>query len=183
MATTRYGYILSTEGSDPAVDRGAFAIEGFTASVISVGSLDEAYAAAQEFMAEDIDLIDFCGDFDAVKLAPIVEMAAGRVQISYADFFPEQLKMLDTIDMSKFAHIIMADGLEPDRHQVIINLPVCEMKIIGVGSVEAACEQVQLLTRDGFEFIELSSAFDTEKTKAVIEAAGGKAAIGSAGIA
>ena len=180
MSAYQYGYVVNLDGAK--MEKASFASADFSVSVIAVSTLEMAITAARKLVAEGVSHIDFCGDFDDEKLAALSKNLGSNVTIDAAKYYPEQLVKLDTINMDRFAHIVWGKGFDSIRDGTEINIPSCEMKVIGVSSLEEACDLAESLVDEGIEFIELSSAFGVDETNAVINAVDGKAAIGSAGL-
>jgi len=180
MALYQYGYIVNLDGA--AMERAAFSSAEYSVSAVAVSSMEMAILAAKELIAQGAVHIDFCGDFDDAKMRDIAEKAGGGVTLAAAKYYSEQLVKLDTINMDRFVHIVWGRGFDPARDGAEINLPSCEMKIIGVSSLEEACDVADTLVEQGIEFIELSFVFGVNETNAVINAVDSRAAIGSAGL-
>lgn len=77
--------------------------------------------------------------------------------------------------MARFAFIFI-DGTLETIETSLMNGGSDEM--VGVRSVEEACSEAVRLMNDGYDCIELCGAFGEEGAREVIEATGGKVAIG-----
>lgn len=79
----------------------------------------------------------------------------------------------------RFAFLIMAADHVPERDRASIETAACRSRIVGVSSLDEACEVARQLVSTGeVDRIELCGAFGPEGARRVSEALGGAASVG-----
>ncbi len=81
----------------------------------------------------------------------------------------------------QYAYIIKAPGYASDTQNAVLESDAFKSRIVGVGSVEEACEAAKALVDNNVTLIELCSGFKADDAKQVFDAAEGKAKVGYIG--
>ena len=71
-------------------DRDRAKINGSSAQIIGVTSLEEAVAAARALQLEGVGCIELCGAFGEAGARAIIEATGGKLPIGYVTHLPEQ---------------------------------------------------------------------------------------------
>ena len=78
----------------------------------------------------------------------------------------------------KFASIVLGKDYHPSENSAAFSNEYNDTTFIGVSSIDEACALVIRLADSGYECVELCGAFGEAGARKVMEAAGGKIAIG-----
>ncbi len=89
MALTRFGFIVT--GDNFVQYQGT---DAFTMKVVGVRDPSEGVEAAQEMVAEGIQLIELCGGFSPVWAGKIIEAIAYAVPVGVVAYGPESIDSL-----------------------------------------------------------------------------------------
>ena len=81
----------------------------------------------------------------------------------------------------QYGYIIKAPGYGKDSQAAVLESPEFKSNIVGVGSVEEACEAARTLVEESVTLIELCSGFKENDAKAVFDAVEGSAKVGYIG--
>lgn len=81
-------------------------------------------------------------------------------------------------ELGKFAFILCGPDYDPVRHRAAFKTPGGETLIVTVRNFSEAVETARDLVEHGVGAIELCGAFGPERCREIIEATGGRAAVG-----
>jgi hypothetical protein len=80
--------------------------------------------------------------------------------------------------LNNYAFIVMAPQYDPSRDRAVIESPEFTTTVVGVESLEAACEAASELASNGIQLIELCGAFDEESARVMANAIDGVVPVG-----
>lgn len=83
--------------------------------------------------------------------------------------------------LTKFGFIVTGRGLDPAKHRMVMRSDRFEMIAVGIDNPTAVLAVARALVDEGIELLELCGGFGPLWTARVIEAIGGKIAVGSVG--
>ena len=83
--------------------------------------------------------------------------------------------------LTKFGFIVTGRGLDPAKHRMVMQSDRFEMIAVGIDDPAAGPAVARALVDEGIELLELCGGFGPVWTARVIEAIGGKIAVGSVG--
>ena len=83
--------------------------------------------------------------------------------------------------LTKFGFIVTGRGLDPAKHRMVMQSDRFEMIAVGIDNPTAVPAVARALVDEGIELLELCGGFGPVWTARVIEAIGGKIAVGSVG--
>lgn len=83
--------------------------------------------------------------------------------------------------LTKFGFIVTGSGLDPAKHRMVMQSDRFEMIAVGIDDPAAGPAAARALVDEGIELLELCGGFGPVWTAQVIEAIGGKIAVGSVG--
>jgi hypothetical protein len=179
----KYGFILNAEGLDPEKYTGTFSSAAFSVKVCGVASLDAAVKTAEKMAEEGIKFIDLCGDYDQQKADRIQAAVKGRAEVAFAKYNKEEQSRLAGLNtLSEYGFIVIAEGLNPEKHRLVLTAPGCNTYVVGTESIGQAKAAADDLIKRGVHFIELCSGFDEALTGEIIKTANGRVPVGSAGL-
>ncbi len=81
----------------------------------------------------------------------------------------------------QYGYIIKAPGYKLDQNNAALESEAFKSNIIGVGSVEEACEAAKQLVEQKVALIELCSGFKADDAKTIFDAIDGAAKVGYIG--
>jgi hypothetical protein len=179
MGVYKYCFIFRDEGLSSETCNGSFASETFEVNVFGVDDRNEAIGIAKDAVAKGTKLIELCGDFDQNNADKIKSATENKADVRFVTFDPDEFKKFDDMESEEnYGFIIMADGFNPEKDH--LELADNSVKIIGVSTIEQACEKAKEIVDGGIDSIELCSAFDGEKASKVIAAIAGRVPVGYA---
>lgn len=97
MSLTRFGFLVTGAGLDPARDRTELRSEQFHMTVIGMSAAEDGPAAAAELVRDGVQLIELCGGFGPVHTAAIIAAIDHRVPVGSVAYGPEALAGLHRI--------------------------------------------------------------------------------------
>lgn len=178
----KYAFIEETEGASPETYSFTYENAESRSFVAGVNDMDMAGDLVKKLAQEGVELIDLCGAFDEERARRLRTAAEGKVEILHVNYFPQEQKKLDALEsFQEFGVVIVMDGVEETQNFELRN-DACNTYVRFTKDLDAAKAAAKELADQGVYFIELCSYFDEEKTKAIIEAVGGKVPVGSCGI-
>jgi hypothetical protein len=80
--------------------------------------------------------------------------------------------------LENYAFIVMAPHYDASRDRAVIESPEFRTTVVGVESLEEACEAASELASNGIQLIELCGAFDKESARAIANAIDGVVPVG-----
>ena len=178
----KYAFIEEAEGASPENYSFTYENSESCSFVAGVNDMDMAEELVKKLDQEGYELIDLCGAFDDERAQRRRKAVKGDMEILHVNYFPEEQKKLDALDSFKeFGVVIVMDGVE-DTQKFELRNEECNTYVRFTKDLEAAKAAAKELTDQGVYFIEICSYFDEEKTRAIIDAVGGKVPVGSCGI-
>lgn len=91
MALTRFGFIVTGSGLDPAVHRQVMRSGTFEMITVGVPRAEDAPPVAKELVDGGIELLELCGGFGPVGTARVLEAIAHRVPVGAVSYGPESI--------------------------------------------------------------------------------------------
>lgn len=177
-----YAFIMNSKSLTPEIYAGSIKSETFNACFYGVNSMKMAANTVQKLASEGFGHIDLCGDFDEAAAEEMQALAGEQTKISNMKYFPEELEKLESLDdMGKYGIIIIDNSFRPDIRNLVMKSDEFDTHIAAVKDLDHACHAAQILVSEGINFIELSSGFNADMTKIIIEKIGGKVPVGFAG--
>jgi hypothetical protein len=90
MTLQRFAMIIKGPGYDPAVHRAQMASAHFSTDVICVSTVEQAFACAQQLVANGVQLIELCGGFSAENALALELSIGGRVPVGLVQYSAAQ---------------------------------------------------------------------------------------------
>ncbi|MFZ5734827.1 MAG: DUF6506 family protein [Pseudomonadota bacterium] len=94
MALTRFGFVVTGAGLDPAIHRMTMASQAFTMTVIGVPHAAAGVAAAIDLRDSGHQLIELCGGFGPIWTGKIIEAVGPEIPVGSVSYGSESI---DTI--------------------------------------------------------------------------------------
>lgn len=94
MALTRFGFIVTGAGLNVAQHRSVMTSGQFEMIALGVANAHEGIAAAQQLVAENVQLIELCGGFGPQGTAAVIDAIAGAVPVGSVGYGPEATQAL-----------------------------------------------------------------------------------------
>lgn len=82
------------------------------------------------------------------------------------------------MQLRNYGFIVKAPQYLPSKHTAVLESPVFRTIVVGVDSLDAACEAAKALVAEGVQLIELCGGFDEQESRAVIAAIQGAVPVG-----
>ena len=82
--------------------------------------------------------------------------------------------------LTNYAFIVIGPGLTPEANTVVTSSPFFKATVVGVETIDRACDSAKELVKNGVQMIELCGGFDEEAVQRVIDAIGGQVPVGAA---
>lgn len=91
MALTKFGFIVTGNGLDPATHRMVMQSDRF--AMIAVGVSDPAAgpAVARALVDDGIELLELCGGFGPIWTARVIEAIEGKIAVGSVGYGPEAI--------------------------------------------------------------------------------------------
>src|SRR5688572_9455708 len=94
MALKRFGFIVTGAQLDPKKHRVVMESAAFSMTAVGVERAEQAVAAAQQLVAEGVQLIELCGGFGPVWTGKIIEAIDRKVPVGSVGYGPEATDQL-----------------------------------------------------------------------------------------
>jgi hypothetical protein len=91
MALTKFGFIVTGAGFDPAQHRMILRSPSFELIAVGVPAPAQALPVAQQLARDEVQLIELCGGFGPIWTSRVIEAVAGRVPIGAVGYGPESI--------------------------------------------------------------------------------------------
>jgi hypothetical protein len=179
---SKYALIMNVPGESPETYSALYNKDGNHELYVGTGNMEMATDLMKKLAKEGFDHINLCGDFDDGITNKFIEIGQGKIKISHASYFPEQLEKLNSLPSLKEYGFISLVGNVKNIVTLELKSEECNTHIMLVNNLEMACQAAIDLMEKGIAFIELCTWFDEEKTRAIIEYISGKVPVGSCGI-
>lgn len=83
------------------------------------------------------------------------------------------------MQLTNYAFIFIGPGLTPEANTVETSSPLFKATVVGVETVDQACDSAKHLVKNCAQMIELCGGFDEEAVQKVIHAIDGQVPVGS----
>lgn len=177
----KYAFIENVEGASPETYSFVYENAESYNMVAGTSSMEMTAELVKKLDKEGYDLIDMCGDFDDAAVAELSKLVTGKMEITHADYLPEQLAKIEALaSLKEYGIVIVMDGVE-ETEKFSLKNDACNTYVCFTKDLDAAKAAAKELVADGVYFLELCSYFDKEKTEEVIAAIGEKVPVGSCG--
>lgn len=97
MALTRFGFIVTGDGYDPATHRVTMASPQITTIMVGVAKPEQALPIAQAMVADGVQLIELCGGFGPIWTARVIEAIAGKIPVGSVGYGPESIDQMHAL--------------------------------------------------------------------------------------
>jgi predicted polyphosphate/ATP-dependent NAD kinase len=97
MALTKFGFLVTGNGFNPARDVQLMQTAQFTMIIIGCATAADGPAAARQLVAEGVQLIELCGGFGPIWTARIIDAIGDAVPIGAVAYGPETIDRLHAI--------------------------------------------------------------------------------------
>jgi len=179
----RFGLILNGSGLDPVNYKGSLTSSDFAAEVFGVSSEEDTLKAAEALASRGAAFINLCGDYNGDQAAALARHLNGAVKVSHVKYSPEESRKMEQLtDFSEYGFIVHGEGFHPHSHNLRLEAPGCNTRLVGAETMEEAEEAARKMVDDGISFIELCGAFSGEMTARIIQAVESRVPVGSAGL-
>lgn len=97
MALTRFGFIVTGKGLDPATHRIEMRSDAFVMIAVGVASPDQGVEVARGLVDDGAELIELCGGFGPVWTARVIAAIDGRAPVGGVGYGPEAIAGLHAL--------------------------------------------------------------------------------------
>jgi hypothetical protein len=97
MALTRFGFIVTGQGLDPAVHRMEMRSPHFTMIAVGVPHAAAAVPVAQALVAGGIELLELCGGFGPLGTAAVLAAIGQQVPVGSVAYGPESIDAMQRL--------------------------------------------------------------------------------------
>ncbi len=97
MALTRFGFIVTGSGLDPAVHRQVLCSPQFEMITIGVSQPEHGPQAALALLQEGVQLIELCGGFGPIGAAAVLAAVKGAVPVGSVGYGPESIDAMQRL--------------------------------------------------------------------------------------
>jgi hypothetical protein len=94
MALTRFGFIVTGQGLDPAVHRSVMQSPAFTMIAVGVARAEQGVEVAKQLVADGVQLLELCGGFGPVWTGKIIEAIGGAIPVGSVGYGPESIDQM-----------------------------------------------------------------------------------------
>ena len=91
MALSRFGFIVTGAGLQPALHHSVMRSAHFEMRTIGISSSTEGANAARLLLAEGVQLIELCGGFGPIGTAQVLAEVNGAVPVGAVAYGPESI--------------------------------------------------------------------------------------------
>ncbi|BCS97568.1 hypothetical protein DSLASN_32000 [Desulfoluna limicola] len=82
--------------------------------------------------------------------------------------------------LTNYAFMVIGPGLTPEANTIKTSSPLFKATVVGVETVDQACDAAKELVNNGVQMIELCGGFDGQAVQRVIDAIDGQVPVGAA---
>ena len=94
MALSKFGFIVTGPGLDPAQHRVTLRSQAFEMIAVGVSGPEQALDVARGMLAEDVQLIELCGGFGPIWTGRVIEALESRIPVGAVSYGPESIRAL-----------------------------------------------------------------------------------------
>ena len=91
MALTKFGFIVTGKGLDPAKHRLVMTSPSFEMIAVGIETPSQAPAVAKALLDEGVQLIELCGGFGPAGTAPVLDAVGGKIPVGSVGYGPESI--------------------------------------------------------------------------------------------
>lgn len=179
---SKFAHIINVPGESPETYSKSYESAGSFNLFVGSGDFEMAAGLVKQYADDGFGLINLCGDFNEELAKRFIEIGQGKLEVFYADYFPDELKKLESLPSLKEYGFICIDKSVEKIERLELLSKDCNTIVMLVKDLDMACHAANKLVENGIDFIELCSWFNKERTQAVIEAIDGKVPVGSCGL-
>lgn len=97
MALTRFGFIVTGNGYDPAEHRVTMSSPQITTIMVGVAKPEQAVPVARAMVADGVQLIELCGGFGPIWTARVIEAIGGAIPVGAVGYGPESIDQMHAL--------------------------------------------------------------------------------------
>jgi hypothetical protein len=97
MALSRFGFIVTGAGYEPATHRVTMASPLITTTMVGVSHPEQALPVARQMVADGVQLIELCGGFGPVWTAKVIAAIDGAVPVGSVGYGPESIDQMQKL--------------------------------------------------------------------------------------
>ncbi|ALL12956.1 DUF6506 family protein [Caulobacter henricii] len=97
MALTKFGFIVTGAGLEPAQHRLVMRSGAFEMITIGVEKASQGPVAAKRLVAEGIQLLELCGGFGPIWTAKVIEAIDGKIPVGSVAYGPESIDAMHAL--------------------------------------------------------------------------------------
>lgn len=91
MALSKFGFIVTGAGFEPAGQRVVLSTDVFEMIAVGVPVAADAVAVARQLASESVQLLELCGGFGPVWTAKVIEAVGPGVPVGSVGYGPESI--------------------------------------------------------------------------------------------
>jgi Family of unknown function (DUF6506) len=97
MALTRFGFIVTGAGLNPATHRSEMNSPAFTMIAVGVEKAEQGVAVAKQLVADGVQLIELCGGFGPLWTGKIIAAIGSAVPVGSVAYGPEAIDQMHAL--------------------------------------------------------------------------------------
>jgi Family of unknown function (DUF6506) len=174
-------------GANPALDRFTMRNQHGRTTVVAVPDPPAAGPAASQLVADGAQRIELCGGLGPQTAGAVAGAVGARVPVGAVSFGLDSVdaaaafrdRIVDAVPM-KAGFVYLHQGLSPRADRRVLDIGPLRTVFVPVPRESDAAAAAAGLVDEGAELIELYRGIGTAAAGEVIEAVGGRAAVGAA---
>jgi hypothetical protein len=175
----RYALMINVPGESPATYSKVYETQENHDLYVGTGDMDMATGLMKQLAEEGFEMINLCGGFDDEIVQRFIEIGQGKIKVSAARYFPEELLKLEALtSLKEYGFISFMPGIDKIDCLKLFSKE-CNTHVFLVRDMEMACQAAAELVEMGADIVELCGWFDSQKTQEIIAAIHGKVPVGS----
>lgn len=91
MALTKFGFIVTGSGLDPAKHRTTMSSDRFEMIAVGVSEPSHGIAVARDLVAGGVQLLELCGGFGPVWTGRVIDAIDGKIPVGSVGYGPEAM--------------------------------------------------------------------------------------------
>ena len=176
----KFAFLMNMPGETPETCYGEYNNEENHNRIVGLEK-DAAVEYIKILANEGFGIVDLCGDFTESDVEILTKASEGKINISYAKYFPVEMEKMDKLEsLFEYGIIIFDEGVDVTEWVEILNRQG-NTYVAFVKDMDSAMEAGRELVKKGVAFVELCGWFDFKKTEQIISAIGGKIPVGTCG--
>jgi 2-keto-3-deoxy-6-phosphogluconate aldolase len=97
MALTRFGFIVTGNGYDPAEHATTLESPRIVTTIVGVSRPEQALEVALAMVADGVQLIELCGGFGPIWTARVIAAIDGAVPVGAVTYGPESIDQMHAL--------------------------------------------------------------------------------------